>query len=368
MKLGVIGIGIANRALIDNCSQAGYTQVFTYDTHATDNTLQSLDQVDVMCVSAGIDLHRCLNPHIKRLVSHPKLMNDIELFAQHTRMPVIAVTGSYGKSTLVMMIGKMLEHLGIDHVIGGNIGIPIWLYADKKCVCILEVSSFQLELLRSLRPVVGVLTNIFPHHLNRHSTYDEYRCLKYKLLSMSANKIDNTLASKSLEVLAADAVCAFMKNDDYHEQLLKCAKVNLEHRQEMVINNETCRIVNDSKATGPEAVQFALNNVQKGGKQLILLCGGLWDDKVNWSCVDLKAVDLLVLFGQAASYLDKIFPSVKKIVCASFHDLKKVWCGQLNNTYVLFSPGCQSFDEFRNFEERGQEFKKLIQNNILKDM
>ena len=191
MRLGIVGLGVGGKALLQNAYKAGYDQILTYDTSCANNTLSHIDQVDVMCLSAGIDVAKADNK-IKKLAQHKNLVNDIELFFRHKIKPkVIAVTGSYGKSSVVFYINQVLTEHGVLNKMVGNIGNPIWDYFEYDGVFVLELSSYQLELLTSLKAQIGAITNIYPHHLARHKVFEIYAQLKTKLLDTSDISIDN---------------------------------------------------------------------------------------------------------------------------------------------------------------------------------
>jgi len=142
-----------------------------------------LTQADEIILSPGVSVHE---PVIaKQLARGASVISDIELFARYAKAPVIAITGSNGKSTVTSLVSEMAKAAGIDARVGGNLGMPaLDLLTDTEPDCyVLELSSFQLQTTFCLQPKVAVLLNISPDHLDHHHSFAEYQSAKLSVLN-----------------------------------------------------------------------------------------------------------------------------------------------------------------------------------------
>lgn len=350
-KLGLIGMGIANQAVLKHASKH-FTTVLTYDSQSDNNTLHTTDQVDVICIASGIAMNSITDPVIQQLIRHSIIVNDIELFYRFYSPFTIAITGTYGKSTTAQLIANMLNtHAALGHTkntqLLGNIGVPIWEW-DGTSNIVLELSSAQLELLTSLRAEIGVLTNIHSHHLSRYNSYQKYVYVKHNLRKMSRKWIENTDHDPDYQMRLAAKVVQMALPAEYDPLLYQQHEVPLPFRMQAIAPY----IINDSKSTGSHATAFALHAIRTA-KPIVLICGGRLDEFDDWN-VDLSKAHVLIFFGQAGPKLHKRFGGtlIKSII-----DLKLT---PYTDHFILFSPGCQSWDEFDNFEHRGRIFNHLL--------
>nr|WP_295668112.1 UDP-N-acetylmuramoyl-L-alanine--D-glutamate ligase [Sphingomonas sp.] len=358
---------------------------------------------DALVVSPGVPLNRHPVAARARAAGVP-IIGDIELFSQaRAWLPghkVVGVTGTNGKSTTVSLIHHILQTAGIASRLGGNIGLPILEQEPlpEGGVYVLELSSYQIDLTQTLDCDVAVLLNITPDHLDRYEGFNDYAVSKARLFEMQSAQgyavvddgaeadfgvLDNAedpiiefiadvdvTGQESwpalqgphnlLNAKAAVAVaCHFGVSDKAIEQGLRSFP-GLPHRMELVATNHGVAFVNDSKATNPESTAPALAAF----------------DRVHW-----------ILGGQSKSDdLDACAPSFGHVVRAytigaagpKFADILKVHVpveqsGTLANAVtsaaaqakagetVLLSPACASFDQFRDFEDRGDQFRHAVE-------
>ena len=307
---------------------------------------------------------------------------------------------------------------------GGNIGLPLIEFKNLKInelYHVIELSSFQLESAPSFSPFISILLNISPDHLDRYDDFEEYICQKKKIISSNQNSfniisvddeicaqifkknkqnkmipisidpidegifiedqkiVDNFFykneilpipeISSSLcssfnkqNILAAYAVVKILKLNV--NKFTECISqfVGLPHRMEEIVNNKTMCIINNSKATNVDAALKSLQNY----KNINLILGGQAKEDSFISFIDQKdKIKKIYLIGKSAEI---IFQQLKSSIDCEIFDklenaLKKIF---LDNTdekellTILFSPGCTSFDQYKDFEERGNHFKNIV--------
>ncbi len=345
-----------------------------------------------------------------------EVIGDIELFAREVKAPVIAITGSNGKSTVTTLVGEVFEKSGWSVGVGGNIGVPaLELLEQDNDVYVLELSSFQLETLHSLEPVSAVVLNISEDHMDRYDSIDSYISAKESVYENAKNIIinrDDEIVSK----MASDkTVTGFTldepKNNDFglssvageqwivrnnkqlinssemflgglhnvanvmavmalvdsfnlpEEKMIKAIKefTGLPHRMQCIATANGINWFNDSKATNVGAAQAAIGGL-KGG--VILIAGGECKD------ADLsplrasveKHVQTLILIGRDANQLEDVCKGAANILHASCMYDAVVKAKQLAvaGDNVLLSPACASFDMFKNYEHRGEVFNDAV--------
>lgn len=369
-------------------------------------------------VSPGIPLD---TPIIKKLVANGnELISEIEFGyrIKHPATKIIAVTGSNGKSTTVSLIYHILNELGQKVALGGNIGIAFTSLPIEKYVydyVILELSSFQLDLVQSFRPEIAVLLNITPDHLNRYDSFDAYSLSKFhifkqqhpddiaiimdsdtqincfrkmipskiksfslkeksdvklnnyvlttSLLTIDINKTSLKGEHNILNIMATMLVLESMHLKLDRDEVAKAFSTfkGLAHRLEFVADINGRTFVNDSKATNTDSVKYALSAYKQ--KVRIILGGS---DKGEDYGVLLNSLNIyakkLYLIGettdkmlhQFAEFPNKeTFPGLKEAVLKAYQDSDV-------NDIIILSPACASYDSFKNFEQRGDTFKKIV--------
>ncbi len=374
---------------------------------------------DIVVVSPGISIHE---PAIQQVRERGvEVAGDVELFARHVRAPIIAVTGSNGKSTVTALIGEMCRVAGLDAPLGGNIGVPVLdLLTSAERVpdwYVLELSSFQLETTSSLRPKAAAVLNVSPDHMDRYPDLNAYTKAKARIFHGAGVAVVNrddpaTLALVPPQRSTCTFGCSAPQRDDElgliahggtwwlvrgAEKLMPREQVplfgghNLEnvmaamalasvagvsssamvhavrhfaglrHRAEMVLAQDGIRWVNDSKATNVGATVAALKGCES---PVILIAGG--DGKAAdffpLRNVVAQHVRAAVLFGQDAANLEAVVDDVTHCHrVKTLRDAVQV-AGKLARAgdVVMLSPACASFDMFENFEQRGDVFCSLV--------
>jgi UDP-N-acetylmuramoylalanine--D-glutamate ligase len=354
-----------------------------------------------------------------------QVFGDIELFAQVVDKPVLAVTGSNGKSTVTTLLGAMATASGLNPGIGGNLGTPALQLLDSQFDCyILELSSFQLETLYSLRPKVVTILNISLDHMDRYNDLTAYQQAKQRIFlnaeyavinrqdiltvvpadlavpsvsfgldiptdsnygviihentawlakgtiplmplqrmaMLGAHNVANALAALAMGEIAGFSLLAMLST------LLSFS--GLEHRCEQVINSQGVVWVNDSKGTNVAATVAAIDGLAASipGKWVIIL-GGVGKNADFAPLVTLleKNCKAAILIGSEASALWDLLHGV--LPCYKAQDMAEVV--KIANQHVtagdgvLLSPACASFDMFNNYMHRGEVFKQQVLQRI----
>lgn len=318
-------------------------------------------------------------PEIERVVVSPgvPLENSFFMPAKKKRIPIIAeaelglrefenkhkiigITGTNGKTTTTLMVTHVLNACGYKAVSLGNIGSSICSYQEKENeILVVELSSYQLESMSSKVFDVACILNVEPDHLDRYPSFAAYRQAKLNIKSLLKKEGKFIFQPKNTNAKTAFEIC---KNFGISKAAFVKALNSFQipaHRLEP-IKKEGITFYNDSKATNPAAVLFAL---QQFLQPVILIAGGQ-DKNLNyfiWQDTFKNKVRKLILYGANAQ---KIAASLKKIDLTVVQDLAKAlrlalsWSKQ--NDIILLSPGSASFDQFKNYQDRGDTFKKLV--------
>ena len=358
---------------------------------------------DLIVVSPGV--HLDLPVLVEAAKRNIPIISELELASYFITKPIIAVTGTNGKTTTITLIGEMLKAGGKRVVLAGNIGLPLTEVDDTALdYVVVEVSSYQLEAIAGFRPRIGVILNIQPDHLERHHTMREYTGQKARLFlnqtgddylvynqdDPAVAEMVKTARSKLLPFSASRPEIitlppAMIKIPGRHnlENALAAARVaalcgvgkesvaevlrtfpGVEHRIEYVTTISGVEFYNDSKATNPDSTLVALATFK--GRGLVLILGGR-DKGVSLEALaravkeDVKAV---VLIGEAKARFEaalksagfaEIYPADTSLEEA----VKKAFLAAGHGDIVLFSPACASFDMFENYEARGKAFKEI---------
>ena len=375
---------------------------------------------DVLVLSPGIPIDHPLAVAFKRRAR--AVVGETELAARYMRCPVVAVTGTNGKTTTVSMLTETFNKGGLQATACGNIGTPMIEFCDlpEESVAVAEISSFQMETLQSLRPHIAVVLNVTEDHLNRHYNMENYIFLKAKLLKNSTESeyavlnYDDPIVRGFAEKSKAQTIYFSMKErvaGAYYENgvlyfgkekilsaddlalsglhniqnalaVIAAAKImgiknadiatalsdfkGIKHRIEEVGVIDGVRLVDDSKGTNVDAT---LKAVQSMKEETVLLLGGKhkgYDYGKLFSALENSKVIHAVLYGENRFALLKSARehSFEKItLCEGFEfavrvALLKARAGQT----VLLSPASASFDEFASYEERGDKFVEIVRS------
>jgi UDP-N-acetylmuramoylalanine--D-glutamate ligase len=344
------------------------------------------------------------------------VIGDIELFALAVRAPVIAVTGSNGKSTVTTLASKLLESQGLRAPAGGNLGPPALelLTGAEADAYVLEISSFQMETTDSLAPLAATVLNVSADHLDRHGTLELYAELKEKLLKAAEHAVVNAddplvaaMGARHPRVIAfsvrqelAHGYSIAVRNGERwlardRKPLLRCAELGirgthneanalaalaltaelttdlhaalavlrsftgLPHRCQHVAERRGVTFVDDSKGTNVGATLAALKGL---AGPLVLIAGGLGkgQDLQPLAAGARGKLRAAVLIGAAAEELERVLAPVGTTVRATSMEEAVVRAAALaeRGDTVLLSPACASQDMFRDYRERGERFAR----------
>ncbi len=363
-----------------------------------------LAQFDSLVVTPGLPLNR--HPIAQRARdAGVEIIGDIELFARaRAELPphkVVGITGTNGKSTTTALVHHILKTAGVPAAMGGNIGLPI-LAQDplpQGGVYVLELSSYQLDLTQSLDCDIAVLLNITPDHLDRYESFVDYAASKERLFRMQSQGhialVDHDAMMAGLvydgefnprpnyfgidppqrnaqknwpnlqgphnahNAAAADWVCTWLDLDpNVAEEGLR-TYLGLPHRMERVRDKDGVVFVNDSKATNPTATAPAL----AAFPAIRWICGGqAKSDTLDECAPHFGNVRSAYTIGEAAELFERLLKphmSVKKCGYLDEAVRQAARDAQAGDT-VLLSPASASFDQFRDFEDRGDQFRALV--------
>lgn len=382
------------------------------EVHLGDFNSVLMDEAGQLIVSPGVAVS---TPEISSAIeTGAEVLGDIELFARYVEKPVIAITGSNGKSTVTALLGEMVKAAGVSVGVGGNIGTPALDLLDDENVdlYVMELSSFQLETTSSLKAQAAVVLNVSPDHMDRYPSFDAYRqakavvyknakhcvvnrdepesaalagecdCISYGLdepvsnhdfglrmidgvawlvhgdqLLCRASEIRMPGRHNVSNVLAAMALAHCAGIDE--AMAIEAAKIfpGLPHRCEWVGEWNGVSWFNDSKGTNVGATVAALQGLQQ---TVVLIAGGQakgaeFSELAKAVAGKTRAV---VLFGEDASQIEVAIADRTKVIRAddladAVQEAKSV---TQNGDVVLFSPACASFDMFDNYLHRGESF------------
>jgi UDP-N-acetylmuramoylalanine--D-glutamate ligase len=380
---------------------------------------------DLIVVSPGVPIDAPPLQQARNLGE--TVIGEIELAAHFLPGPIVAITGSNGKTTTTTLTGEIMTASGIPTLVGGNIGTPAISLAERatrETAVVLEVSSFQLETIQSLRPKVAVVLNVTPDHLDRHKTFEAYTDAKARIFEnqrsddlavlngddptcvamaartraqvfwfsrqkevkqgawvrdrnilfrngahqqeiMPVSEIPLKGAHNLENVLAAVCAGALMGCAPEHiRQAVRSFKA-VEHRLEFVATIRGVDYYNDSKATNVDATIKALESFPAN---IHLILGGK-DKGSDYSVLnDLlrERVKRVYTIGAAAEKIESQIISSKsggvEVVHAETLEnaLRKANAVAEAGDVVLLAPACASFDQFKNYEQRGQMFKEIV--------
>ena len=363
--------------------------------------LKQLSKVDYIILSPGIKIDNTIFK--KELIKNKnKIITDLDLlYLRNKKIKSIVVTGTNGKSTTCKLINHILTKKGVPNVLGGNIGIPVLdINFSEKKTFIIEASSFQLEYSKFIKPTFALLLNISNDHLDWHKNLKNYKRSKFKIFKNQSVKDFSFLNDKELINIYRKkkykAKLNLIKNFDFKTIrniylkskanienlnfvfcLSKKFKINkteflkyiesfkgLNHRYEIFLKLKNIYFINDSKATTFEASKYALMSE----KNIYWILGGLpkLKDKFYLNKIKKNIIRAFII-GKKINYFKKQltnkinFTVSNKLESAVLSIFKELRNKNTNNEtkIVLFSPASASFDQFKNFEERGNNFKKI---------
>lgn len=423
----IIGLGLTGLSCVDFFLAQNVTPR-VMDTRATPPGLDKLPETveryvgslnedwlmaaDLIVASPGIAL---AHPALSRAADAGiEIVGDIELFCREAQAPIVAITGSNGKSTVTTLVGEMAKAAGVNVGVGGNIGLPALMLLDpSRELYVLELSSFQLETTSSLHAAAATILNVTEDHMDRYPLgLQQYRAAKLRVYENAKVCVVNADDGLTMPVRGADERCASFGVDvgDYHlnrqqgetwlrvkgEKVLNVKEMpltgqhnysnalaalaladavglpratnlkalttftGLAHRFQIVLDHNGVRWINDSKATNVGSTEAALNGLHVAGT-LHLLLGG-----------DGKSADFaplqryltgdnirLYCFGRDGGELAALRPEIATQTETMEQAMRLLAPLVKNGDMVLLSPACASLDQFKSFEQRGDVFARL---------
>ncbi len=368
------------------------------DVHAGGYDASVLDGIDVVYASPGVPWDsEFLNEARARGL---QVSSEIDLFLRLCKGTVVGITGTNGKTTTTALTGEVLAAGHRPVIVGGNIGDTVLDRVDEispEHWVVLELSSFQLESVEKPRLHVGVILNITPDHLDRHRSLERYVDLKARAIELAGYAVLNGrdpivkgLASRATgqvvwfdrhqpqppmplpgrhnmeNALAAAAVgrIAGLKDDAINDAIRGFKGVA--HRLELVGEWAGARWYNDSKATNPDAGRVALSAFP--GAPVILIAGGYGSgfDLREWVADVLAHTEAVILIGASAGELARELHAHPKVLRAHTLEEAVALAAGLarGGSVVLLSPAYKSFDMFKDFEDRGNQFKQLVRQRF----
>ncbi|MGV7219956.1 MAG: UDP-N-acetylmuramoyl-L-alanine--D-glutamate ligase [Nitrospinales bacterium] len=375
---------------------------------------------ELIILSPGVDINSVELDEARK--NGTEIISELELASRFNKAPIIAITGTNGKTTTVTLVGEILKKAGKNTIVGGNIGAPFISLVDTPDVdwAVLEVSSFQLEGIKSFHPKIAAVLNITPDHLDRHKTIEHYTQLKERITSNQTNedflvlnmddpltlslglvksahkvffstginnqdgvfiedeyiKIRNGSSEKMIcsighikpavrwqieNILAAVAITSLAGIDSKIITATLKEFIGLEHRMEWVRSVNGIDFINDSKGTNVGSVQKTLESLDR---PVILILGG--QDKASdfgqLKEIFKEKVKHMVLIGESRARIQKTLNgSFSYTQADTFEEaVGNAFSEAESGDIVLLSPGCASFDMFRDYMDRGNQFKKLV--------
>lgn len=380
-----------------------------------------LSDMDMVVPSPGVSP---FNPMLVEAVRLGKtVLSELELAFRFLKRPMIAVTGTNGKTTTTTLIGEIMAKSGKSAFVGGNIGTPLIDFVDgpqQQEFVVVEVSSFQLQWVRDFRPDVAVLLNVTGDHVDYHGTFTDYRRAKERIFAnqrrqdLAILNVSEADSQSFLQRLTAK-IAYFSTSGQVDEgifldggqmvlrpiageveiyplDMIKIPGVHnienvmaailaargagcrreaiieavgefrgIKHRIEFAGERDGVAFYDDSKATNVDAVLRALESFSR---PVVLLMGGR-DKQGDFGLLSdtiKKRVKVLILFGEAGEKIaGRIGGAVDTISAATLREaMPLAWRSATAGDVVLLAPGCASFDEFKDYKERGDVFKQWV--------
>ena len=367
-------------------------------------------EFDQIIFSPGIDINKCkLSKFLKK--NTKKIYTDLDVFYSFYKNNCITITGTNGKSTTCQLLYEVLFKQKFDVKLVGNIGNPILSIkkVSKKTIFIIEASSYQLEYSKIFKSKYAAILNLSPDHIERHKTIGKYVKAKFKLFknqlkgNLAFVKKDDSLINRELRLNKFKSKIIKVntnKNDKFFKEinneyfLTKTNKENLlfvleisrklklkknllikavqnfkglKYRQQIIFKKKYLTIINDSKSTSFSSSVGLL----KSNPNIYWLVGGIHKkgDKFDLSKKYFKNIRVYIYADNKNFFIKKFRGKIKFENFESLKDaLKKIFINIKKQKYekktILFSPCAASFDSFKNFEDRGSYFNKLIKKYL----
>jgi len=365
-KALVIGLGKSGKSAVTFLEKKGFSVTGVDDKNPSSASIQ-VTEFDLVVVSPGIPPSHPL--YRAALASGVELIGEAELALRHVEgQKVVGITGTNGKTTVTLMIEHVLNACGIDAIAVGNVGRPITSELGGNRVLVVELSSFQLETIHAKVLDAAVILNISEDHMDRYDSMEEYARAKWRIAdclkpgAVFCDRTNDTFSDFEEEnQKAAFSVCKVFGVSElqFKESLSTFQKPP--HRLEFVRHLNGVHFYNDSKGTNIDSV---ISAVQKMEGPVILIAGGQSKGAsfIPWKIAIRDKITHLLAIGEASSTMaEELAPDIKVETVETLPKAvaRAVQLGQSGDS-VLLSPGCASFDQFRNYAHRGDAFKTLV--------
>ena len=373
-----------------------------YKNKRPSNLYHALNSVNYIVLSPGVSLNKTINK--KKLKKfEKKIITDIDLiFLIKKYYKTIVVTGTNGKSTTCKIISHLLKQKKIKSLIGGNIGTPVLnLDTQKDHFLIIEASSFQLSHSKFIQPDYALLLNITNDHLDWHGSMKNYINSKFKIFKLQNNNqysivnknlrstfkkknlngkwfFPNNLYYKKNKKKIKNTYLSLNINDENMSFVFTLSKIlgmseksffkslnsfkGLPHRYELFLKKKNCLFINDSKATSFQSTKLALKNT----KNIFWIVGGLpkKNDKIILNDLKKNVLKCYIIGNHFNFFKQQLKNQISCLVTKNLKNsiiqiLKDIKSQENKYNTILLSPASASYDQFLNFENRGNEFKRL---------
>jgi UDP-N-acetylmuramoylalanine--D-glutamate ligase len=382
----VLGLARSGRAAAASLERRGIEVVRADRELGTDGDTSSLEGVGLLVKSPGV-------PGEATLVAAARdrgipVWSEVELAYRLMPNPIVGITGTNGKTTTAEWLGFLL-----GAPVAGNVGRALSeldgeVEPDQLVVC--ELSSFQLEDIHAFRPRIAVLLNLEPDHLDRHGSFEAYRSAKLRIFenqtpedaAVVPRDLDHKLRGRRIEFSAGDPLPAEPSLRGAHNRenaaaVTAAARVvgateeqiatglrefrGVPHRLELVAEYGGVRYVNDSKATNVAAALRALAAYDDEPVRLILGGSRKGEDFAPLAAALGPNIRAVYVLGETADELARAIPDTIQAGDLATAVERAAAAAQPGEV-ILLSPACASYDQFRDFEERGEEFRRLVEN------
>ena len=395
----VLGYGITGRAVVDFLSDRSIKVFVSEKSFLSPDDKEYLSsrgvlfeegghtelfcrQADFICPSPGIRLDKAIG------FSMP-VVSELDLASLFFKGRIIAITGTNGKSTTTSIINSLLNRASLKSKAVGNIGMPfISIAGEDYDFAVVEVSSFQLFYSSIFSPEIGVILNIAPDHLNWHKDMNEYVETKYKLISLMKSGLavlngnDRYLSKLSipggvekvffpldnaefdLNWQAAYLLSKYLKIPDnvFFEEMQNFEP--LPHRLRFIGEKKGITFIDDSKATNVHSTIWALKNVK--GHVRLLAGGSYKGDDFSQVLPYCKDVIKVYAYGEEGKRIEESLSG--HLNCGLYENMKHAlnwaWKEAEKGDTILLSPMCASFDEFKDYKERGDVFASIVKGLV----
>ncbi len=374
-----------------------------YKRKRAKNLKKEIKKVDHIVLSPGINIYKSKNKKIL-IKNKNKIITDIDLiFLQKKKFKSIVVTGTNGKSTTCQLINHVLKQNGFKTFLGGNIGKPVLdIKLTNNSFLVIEASSFQLSHSKFISPDFAFLLNIANDHLDWHGSKNKYINAKFKVFKLQKknqyaflnkelkNKfkkrnlrgrliIPKLQNYKKLKTKIQNSYLTSIINDENMNNVLAFSNLikikhksfiqsvnsfkGLKHRYEIFLKRKNCTFINDSKATSFQSTKFALSN----SKNIFWIVGGFpkKNDKIILKNLRNNIIKCYII-GKHINFFKKqiinkidfyVAKTLKKSIIKIYKDIRLL---RQKENIILLSPSAASYDQYLNFEKRGENFKKLV--------